>query len=87
METPHQVRREWAERYNLPYFATPGFQKVIDVVSKKTGVGTSAIKHNPSNEVLVEGCQKLGYGIQNIPQNTAGHEHYWWVFFSLSLIT
>lgn len=78
METPHQVRREWAERYNLPYFISPEFQKAVDAVSKKAGVGTSAIKHNPSNQVLVNGCEKLGYDIQNIPQNTAGHEHSWY---------
>jgi choline dehydrogenase-like flavoprotein len=40
------------------------------------GVGTSAIKHNKSNEILLEGSRRLGWAAKAVPQNTNGQTHY-----------
>ncbi len=68
------VLKEWAERYGLQYFNTPEFQKDMDIISEKIGVSEN-IKHNTSNEILIEGCEKLGYECHAIPQNTGGEPH------------
>ena len=75
LETPQKVRAEWAEKHKLPHFVSADFQKSIDAVSKRIGVSSNAIKHNPSNQILIDGCKKLGYPVRDIPQNTGGKEH------------
>jgi hypothetical protein len=75
LETPQQVRQEWAEKYGLPYFTTSDFQNSIEAIRQRNGISDKAIKHNPSNEILLNGCKKLGYHAAAIPQNTAGKEH------------
>jgi hypothetical protein len=77
LQTPLKTRQEWATRYGLPYFASTGYQKAIDAVCERIGVGVDRIKHNPSNQILLDGCEKLGFNGEAIPQNTAGHEHSW----------
>lgn len=51
------------------------FQNAVDAVSKRAGVSAEAVKHNPSNQILLDGCRKMGYHADTIPQNTAGKEH------------
>ena len=75
LETPQQVRQEWAKKYGLAYFTTSAFQNSIEAVRERNGISDKAIKHNPSNEILLNGCKKLGYHAAAIPQNTAGKEH------------
>lgn len=76
LQTQSFVRREWAEDFNLPFFATAEFQKSLDKVSNHMGVSAKAIRHNHGSNVLLEGARKLGYTAQAVPQNTLGHEHY-----------
>jgi choline dehydrogenase-like flavoprotein len=40
------------------------------------GVSTEFIKHNPSNNILLEGARKLGWSAKAVPQNTGGNQHY-----------
>ncbi|KAI8927371.1 hypothetical protein BC831DRAFT_398774 [Entophlyctis helioformis] len=51
------------------------FQKSVDAVTSRAGVGTSAVRHNPSNQLLLDGCRALGFDNDTIPQNTAGKHH------------
>lgn len=75
METPQQVRKEWAKKYGLSYFTTSAFQNSIEAIRKRNGISSTAIKHNVPNQILLNGCKKLGYLAAEIPQNTAGKEH------------
>jgi choline dehydrogenase-like flavoprotein len=75
LELPEIARKEWAEKFGLEYFHTPEYQKAIDAVKYRLGMSADHISHNASNQILVDGCKKLGYHVENIPQNTAGNTH------------
>ena len=70
------VREEWAAGGQLPFFTSSDFDKCSDRVLGFVGAGTSAIRHNHRNRVLLDGAQKLGWKSGDAPQNTAGKEHY-----------
>ncbi|KAJ3399834.1 hypothetical protein HDV05_001486, partial [Chytridiales sp. JEL 0842] len=72
---PAAVREEWAEKFNLPYFASAAYQKALDVVCERAGVTDENIHHSPSNQILLDGSRKLGYSASAIPQNTKGVDH------------
>ena len=69
------VRKEWASE-GLPMFATKDFDDCMDRISEFAGVGTSAIRHNYRNNMILDGSEKLGWSAKPAPQNTAGKEHY-----------
>ncbi|KAJ3256688.1 hypothetical protein HK103_005183 [Boothiomyces macroporosus] len=74
LELPEITRKEWSEKWGLPHFVTPEFQKSVDIASARIGV-VQPDKHNVPNSLFFEGCKKLGYHITAIPQNTGGQEH------------
>ena len=69
------VRKEWAGE-GLTFFAGKDFDDCLDRVWDFVGAGTSAIRHNHRNRVVLDGCRKLGYEVGEAAQNTAGQEHY-----------
>ncbi|KAI5238258.1 long-chain fatty alcohol dehydrogenase [Aureobasidium subglaciale] len=69
------VRQEFAKEHNLPYFESTAFQQDMDAVCETMGVGTQGIKHNPGNQMLLDGAQKLGMRAKPVPQNTGGEAH------------
>ncbi|RCH84787.1 hypothetical protein CU098_002770, partial [Rhizopus stolonifer] len=71
---PHYVREEWAKQ-GLSYFTSPKFSKDLDRVFERIGATTEGIKHNGSNQVLVDGCKSLGFPVSDIAQNTNGKPH------------
>ena len=75
LELPAKTRKEWAEKYGLNHFDSPAYQNDIDKVKERIGVTTSGIIHNVPNSILIEGCKKLGYHYDDIPQNTRGLPH------------
>ncbi|KAG0174948.1 hypothetical protein DFQ30_001848 [Apophysomyces sp. BC1015] len=78
LKPPHYVREEWAKE-GLSHFISPKFSQDIDKVLERIGASTSGIKHNKINQILIDGCKKLGYPVEDIPQNTRGqpHECHW----------
>jgi choline dehydrogenase-like flavoprotein len=68
------VRTEWA-RTGLPLFASEDFDESIDRVWDFVGASTEGIRHNQRNQVLLQGCEKLGWKVNVAPQNTAGKDH------------
>ncbi|KAF2430965.1 long-chain fatty alcohol dehydrogenase [Tothia fuscella] len=75
LQTQGFVRREWAAQ-GLPFFTSSDFQDSLDRVCTRMGVSTDYIKHNKSNDVLLEGARKLGWAAKAVPQNTGGKQHY-----------
>ncbi|KAK6001856.1 hypothetical protein QM012_002346 [Aureobasidium pullulans] len=69
------VRQEFAKKHNLPYFESSAFQHDMDAVCETMGVGTQSIKHNPGNQMLLDGAKKLGMKAKPVPQNTGGEAH------------
>jgi len=75
LQTQGYVRHEWSQKFGLKYFTSADFQRDLDAVCDRMGVGTSAIQHNKTNEVLLEGARKLGWSAKAVPQNTGGEAH------------
>ena len=76
LQTQGFVRKEWATKDNLPFFTSAEFQDCLDTVCGRMGVSAAAIRHNKSNEVLLEGARRMGWSAKAVPQNTGGAEHY-----------
>ncbi|KAI8060185.1 hypothetical protein BC940DRAFT_246855 [Gongronella butleri] len=51
------------------------FTNDLEIVCDRIGASTSGIQHNGLNQVLLDGCKKLGYHHDDIPQNTNGQVH------------
>lgn len=91
IETPDEVRREWADAHGLENFRPVGgkvqteFDASMAAVKKRIGAIESpswtgvkgdtkkkvvpSIQHNGMNEVLVSGCEKIGYDYEVTGQN------------------
>ena len=75
LRTQDYVRKEWNDE-GLEMFGTKAYDECMDRVSEFAGVGTSAIRHNMRNNMILDGSEKLGWKAQPCPQNTGGKEHY-----------
>lgn len=69
------VRQEWSDG-GLPLFKSTEFDQCMDRVWKFCGASTSGIRHNHSNNVMLDGSKKLGWHNAVVNQNTANKEHY-----------
>ncbi|QIW96554.1 hypothetical protein AMS68_002072 [Peltaster fructicola] len=75
LQTLGPVRKEWSEKFGLKHFTSAQWQKDLDYVCDRMGVGKSDIPHNQTNRVLLEGGRKLGWAVKVAPQNTGGEAH------------
>ncbi|KAK0784301.1 hypothetical protein LTR75_013866 [Friedmanniomyces endolithicus] len=57
------------------HFTSAAYQADLDAVCDRMGVGTAAIEHNKTNQVLLDGARKLGWNAKAVPQNTGGKAH------------
>ncbi|CAO3607199.1 unnamed protein product [Cunninghamella echinulata] len=72
---PHDyVIEEWAKETDNQ-FDTEAFKKDLDTVFERMGVTTEGIEYSKPNSILKEGCIKLNYPVEDIPQNTGGLKH------------
>nr|POE85208.1 long-chain-alcohol oxidase fao2 [Quercus suber] len=75
LQTQGFVRREWSQKFGLNYFASSAYQRDMDEICERMGVGASSIEHNKGNQVLLDGSRKLGWAAKAVPQNTGGEAH------------
>ncbi|KAG0307662.1 hypothetical protein BGZ99_001383, partial [Dissophora globulifera] len=74
LQLPYFVREEWANM-GLPHFTSPAYQRSIDHIVERLGISDKYLEHNRANQLLLEGCHKLGYPTKNIPQNSGNKIH------------
>ncbi|KAI9249987.1 GMC oxidoreductase-domain-containing protein [Sporodiniella umbellata] len=74
LKPQHFVRQEWAQQ-GLPYFLSSKFAQDLDTVCQRIGATTEGVVHNGSNQIVIDGCNALGYPVATIPQNTGGKSH------------
>ena len=72
---PSNLREEWARDHGIDWALSQEFQCSVERVVERIGVTSSKVVHNVPNQILMDGCNKLGYPVATIPQNTAGQEH------------
>ncbi|KAL1524311.1 hypothetical protein AB1Y20_019212 [Prymnesium parvum] len=74
---PAAVRNEWADKWQLPQFATPSgaeelpsdFDASLLAVMERIGATTEGVVHNANNRALIDGCERLGYEWRTTAQN------------------
>ncbi|KAL9087385.1 MAG: hypothetical protein Q9165_006682 [Trypethelium subeluteriae] len=79
LQTQGYVRNEWAQApHNLPFFTSPAFQDSLDRVCDRMGVTANGIRHNKTNQSILDGAKKLGWAVKEVPQNCGGENdrHY-----------
>ncbi|CAO3592279.1 unnamed protein product [Absidia cylindrospora] len=74
LKLQHFVREEWAKQ-GLSHFLSPKFANDLERVFQRIGASTDGVKHNGSNQNLVDGCKALGYHVADLHQNTGGQSH------------
>ncbi|KAI8139043.1 hypothetical protein BJV82DRAFT_628029 [Fennellomyces sp. T-0311] len=75
LKPPHDIREKWGKEHGIPYFLSPQFAVDLDRVYERIGATTKNIKHNKANQLMKDGCQKLGYDVFDVPRNTGGNPH------------
>ncbi|KAI8139045.1 GMC oxidoreductase-domain-containing protein [Fennellomyces sp. T-0311] len=75
LKPSQHTRKKWAKDFGLPYFLSTQFTTDLNHVYNRIGASTSGIKHNKSNQYLLEGCIKTGFPVCEVPQNTSGRSH------------
>lgn len=69
---PEHVLHEWETEHRLTGFTGPEFQAALDAVCQREHVDSDESHFNPQNQLLYDGCQKLGYHTGVIPRNVNG---------------
>jgi hypothetical protein len=69
------VREEWAAT-GLPLFTSSDFDDSMDRVWDFIGASKDGVRHNPRNQAMLDGIEKLGWKGGAVEQNTASSEHY-----------
>jgi long-chain-alcohol oxidase len=67
-KTPLHVRKEWAEEYGLPAFASEEFDQAVETVCKRIGVHT-VFAHGGACSALAAGLQAAGMDFGDVPRN------------------
>ncbi|KAK9448971.1 uncharacterized protein V1518DRAFT_427411 [Limtongia smithiae] len=75
LRTQSFVRREWAFKHGVKFYATKEFEDALDSVCTYMGVSADAIVHSRANQILLDGSKKIGSAVSVVPQNTNGATH------------
>lgn len=72
LKPPLELRKQWATEFGLEQFVGEGFEASLDAIWKRLSVKSGDdISHNRSNQLLLDGCKKLGYLAGPAGQNMA----------------
>jgi choline dehydrogenase-like flavoprotein len=74
LRTPDEIRQEWVEE-GVPWYGETVYSDAMDLVMASMGCSADHIVHSFSNQLIMDGCAKLGYKHKAIEQNTGGHQH------------
>lgn len=72
--TPNDVLDEWAQLSGLPDFTGTALQDSFAAVEKRISINTENSAHNKQNQLLYDGCEKLGYHAGVLRRNAVGCE-------------
>ncbi len=69
LRTPDQVRREWAEQYQLPAFTTTDYDASMDAVSARINVNIDQSHPSKHEAFMSRGLEKLGWHVGPLPRD------------------
>lgn len=73
LRTPERVLQEWEQRSGLRgTFTGAALQDSFAAVEQRLHVNTEGSVHNRQNQLLLDGCQALGYQAGVLPRNDKG---------------
>ncbi|MGB1217106.1 MAG: FAD-dependent oxidoreductase, partial [Saprospiraceae bacterium] len=73
--TPDYILEEWAKEHDNPHFLEKDYKKCFEHIEKRTSTNTHlSERHNPQNQKLWNGSQKLGYDTKLIARNVAAEK-------------
>lgn len=70
--TPEHTLTHWHKHHNLKGFSPEDMAPWFTKMEKRLNIGQWQQPPNANNQVLIDGCKKLGYDWQTIPRNVAG---------------
>lgn len=76
LKTPFKVRKEWYDDYGVDWAANELYDKCADYVWNKMGATLDSVKHSFSNQVILNGAEKLGYTAKPVEQNNGNHPNH-----------
>lgn len=72
--TPQEILEEWARDSGIDDLTGAGLQASFEAVEKRINVNTENSAHNKQNQLLVNGCEALGYHAGVLRRNAIGCE-------------
>ncbi len=70
--TPEPTLQHWAEAHGVKGHSAAEMAPWFEQMEQRLGVAPWAIPPNPNNQVIKDGCEKLGYAWHIIPRNVRG---------------
>ncbi|KEF30827.1 Oxidoreductase, GMC family [Marinobacter nitratireducens] len=70
--TPDETLNHWANRFGLDSLRPDAMTPWFDGREQRLNIEPWAVDPNPNNDVLRQGCEKLGYSWKVIPRNVKG---------------
>ncbi|KAK9486419.1 hypothetical protein V1527DRAFT_495928 [Lipomyces starkeyi] len=75
MCTQRFVRRGWATKYGVEFYATMVYEDALCHVWKRMGVSDRQVVHSRANQILLDGSSRIGSAAHAVAQNTGGFIH------------
>ena len=69
LDPPAPVLKHWSEQFGFGSVLDERFQESLSSVRKRLNVSTDNSQHNEQNQILLNGCQQLGFQTEVIQRN------------------
>ncbi len=72
LDPPIELRQQWATDFGLESLVSDLFSDSLQRIRDRLNTNTTESLHNRQNQILLDGCERLGYRMKLISRNTSG---------------